>query len=238
MSDVSYAARRSPLEVGVLITLVTIGFAAVIGFIAVIDADHVAAGFGTGLGVALVIFLGGGTIACALGCLRRGKAEIVALGSIIASGLAIDMFVLAIWREIDNEAYGKIAAVAFAWSFFSLIILGLTLAVGTPRNLARVLYLGAVIATVVAGLISTWLIATAGSSDVETESQLSDTGTLETTPGETGGPETVGIGYSFFDIGDDGLLRALGAALVLLAAFWFGALASSRLERPQDEITH
>jgi len=209
MSEASYAARRSPLEVGVLITLVTIGFAAVIGFIAVIDADHVAAGFGTGLGVTFVIFLGGGTIACALGCLRRGKAEIVALGSIIASGLAIDMFVLAIWREIDNEAYGKIAAVAFAWSFFALIILGLTLAVGTPRDLARSLYLGAIVTTVVAGLISTWLIAKAGNGG-------------EIAAGEV--PENGGFGgLPYGAIGDDELLRVLGASLVLLAAFWRSA---------------
>ena len=32
-------------------------------------------------------------------------------------------------------------------------------------------------------------------------------------------------------VGDDGLLQALGALLVLLAAFWFGALAAGRLER-------
>lgn len=222
MSDVSYAAGRSRLEVGVLITLATIGFAAVIGFIAVIDADHVAAGFGTGLGVALVIFLGGGTIACALGCLRRGKAEIVALGSIIASGLAIDMVVLAIWREIDNEAYAKVAGVAFVWSFFALVMLGLTLAVGTPRDLARSLYLGGVVTTVAAGLISTWLIATASGGDVAA--------------GEVGDNGGFG-GLPYGAIGDDELLRALGASLVLLAAFWFGALAASRLERPQEEIT-
>jgi len=222
MSDVSCAAGRSPLEVGVLITLVTIGFAAVIGFIAVIDADHVAAGFGTGLGVAFVIFLGGGTIACALGCLRRRKAEIAALGSIIASGLAIDMFVLAIWREIDNEAYAKVAGVAFIWSFFALVMLGLTLAVGTARDLARSLYLAGVVTTVAAGLISTWLIATAGGGGVAA--------------GEVGDNGGFG-GLPYGAIGDDELLRALGASLVLLAAFWFGALASSRLERPQEEIT-
>ena len=237
MSDAAYVTGRSRLEVGVLITLAMLGFAAVVGLIAVIDTDHVATAFGTGLGVACIVFLAGGTIACALGCLRRGRAEIVALGSIVAASLATDLIVLAVWREIDSEAYGKITGVAFVWSFYALVILGLTLAVGTPHNLARLLYLGAVLATVVAGLISTWLIATAGSGDVGTESQLSDTVTPETAPGETGDLETVGIGYSFFDIGDDGLLRALGAVFVLLAALWFGALAASRLVRPQVEIT-
>jgi len=219
MSDVSYAAGRSWLEVGVLITLATMGLAAVVGFIAVIDADNVAAGFGTGLGVAYVIFFGGGTIACALACLRRTKAEIVALGSIAATGLGIDMLVLAIWREIDNEAYVKFAGVFFVWSLFGLIILGLTLAVGTPRDLARSLYLGAVVTAVAAGLISTWLIATAGDGEVT---------------GEFGGNSGY---FPYGTIGDDQLLRALGASLVLLAAFWFGALAASRLEQPPSEIT-
>jgi len=222
MSDVSYAAGRSRLEVGVLITLATMGLAAVVGFIAVIDADSVAAGFGTGLGVAYVIFFGGGTIACALACLRRAKAEIVALGSIAATGLGIDMLVLAIWREIDNEAYVKFAGVFLVWSLFGLIILGLTLAVGTPRDLARSLYLGAVVTAVAAGLISTWLIATAGDGEVAT--------------GEVGGNGGF-AGVPYGAIGDDQLLRALGASLVLLAAFWFGALAASRLERPPSEIT-
>ena len=221
MSDVSDSPRRSRLEVGVLITFATMGLAAVVGFIAVIDADHVAAGFGTGLGVAFAIFLGGGTIACALGCLRRERAEIVALGSIVATGLTIDMLVLAIWREIDNEAYGKVAGTASAWSFFGLIVLGLTLAVGIPRDLARSLYLGAVVTTVAAGLISTWLIATAGDGDVAAEE----------------GVATGGFYGPYEAIGDDELLRALGASLVLLAAFWFGALAASRLERPPTEIT-
>ena len=237
MTDASNAAGRSRLEIGVLITLATLGFAAVVGFIAVISADHVATAFSTGLGIAFIVFLAGGTVACALGCLRRGKAELVALGSILAAGLAIDLTVLAIWLEIDSEAFGKIAAVAFVWAFFALVILGLTLAVGTPRSLARPLYLGAVVTTVVAGLISTWLIATAGSSDVETEVQVTDAGTVETVPGETGEFETEEIGYySYFDIGDDSMLRVLGALLVLIAALWFGALAASRLERPPTDV--
>jgi len=90
---------------------------------------------------------------------------------------------------------------------------------------------------VVAGLISTWLIATAGSSDVETEVQVTDAGTVETVPGETGEFETEEIGYySYFDIGDDSMLRVLGALLVLIAALWFGALAASRLERPPTDV--
>ena len=117
--------------------------------------------------------------------------------------LPIDLLVLALLLEIDNEAYGKVAGIAFVWTFFGLLVLGLTLAVGSSGDLARALYLAAVATTAVAGLISTWLVATAGSV--------------------FGDPVEV--------IGDDGLLRALGAAFVLLAALWFAALAASRLER-------
>ena len=56
------------------------------------------------------------------------------------AGLAIDLLVLAVWLEIDSEAYGKVAGVAFVWTFFGLIALGLTLAVGAPAELARALY--------------------------------------------------------------------------------------------------
>lgn len=216
MSDAAYAPRRSPLELGALIMLATLGFAAVVGFIAVIAADEVAEAFGTGFGIALLTFLTGATLAVALACLKRGRAEIVSLVSIAAAGLALDLIVLAIWLEIDNEAYAKIAGVAFVWSFFALIALGLTIAIETPRSVARPLYLGAIVVTVFAGLISAWLVVSGSSEDVV----------------PSAGPEVIGVA-----LGDDDLLRALGAALVLLAALWFGALAASRIEEAPAEIT-
>ena len=175
-----------------------------------LDADSVTAAFGTGLGIALLIFLTGATLAAALACLRRGRVEIIALVSIAAAGLAMDMLVLAVWLDIDNEAYAKIAGVAFVWSFYALIALGLAIAVETPRSLTRPLYLGAVVVTVVAGLISAWLVVSGSTEDVVASA----------------GPESI-PGAA---LGDDDLLRALGAALVLLAALWFGALAASRIE--------
>jgi hypothetical protein len=203
---------RSPLEVGALITLAALGIAGLIGLIAVIDADNVASAFGLGFGFAFLVFLTGATIASALACLKRGRIEIVALGSIVAAGLASDMFVLAAWQEIDNEAYGKITAIALVWSFFALVALGLTLAVGATEAHARSLYLAAVAATLTAGVIATWLTATAGDGGVVTEG---------------GGIESVPVAL----IGDDELLRALGISLVLLATLWFAALVASRLER-------
>jgi hypothetical protein len=204
--------QASPLRLGAIASLTTLGIAALIGVVAVLDADHVAVGFGTGLGVALITFVAGATIACALSCLGRRRIEIVALVSILAAGLALDLIVLAVWREINSEAYTKSAAVAFSWSFFALIILGLTLALGVPARLARWLYFAAVAAATGAGLITTWLIATAG-----------------------GASDSVGVGGEVLGVpvtavGNDELLRALGVAFVLLAALWFAALAAHRLE--------
>jgi hypothetical protein len=148
------AEDLSPLRIGVLMTLVALGFAAVVGIIAVIDAGNVASAIGVGLGTAATIFLAGATIACALACLVRGRVEILALAAVAAAGLAVDLFGLAIWLEIDDDTYGKIASIAFVWTFFGLIGLGLALAVQARETLGRVLYIGALAATVVAGLIS------------------------------------------------------------------------------------
>jgi len=203
----SAVAEQSPVRIGVFMTLAALGFAALIGVIAVADADSASSAVGIGTGAAVTVFIAGGTIACALACLMRRRTEILALGGIAAAALAIDLFVLAIWREIDDETYGKIAAIAFVWTFFALLMLGLTLAVHAREPLARALYIGAILASAIAGLISSWLIATTGD---------------EFTPFSPFGLES---------ISDESLLRPLAAALVLLSTLWFGALAASRLEQ-------
>lgn len=200
---------RSALDVGVFMTLAALGLAALLGVIAVIDAGSDAAAVSIGAGTATILFVAGGTIACALACLVRRRVEILALGGLAASGLAVDLFVLAIWREIDDETYAKIAGIAFVWTLFGLLVLGLALAVQVRHTLARALYVGAIATTIVAGLISTWLIATTGGSITPTSAPF-------------------GVSES---ITDEILLRPLAVALVLLAALWFGALAASRLER-------
>jgi hypothetical protein len=55
----------------------------------------------------------------------------------VAAALAVDLFALAIWLEIDSEAYWKVTGVAFVWSPFGLTILGLSLAVHPRDALAR-----------------------------------------------------------------------------------------------------
>jgi hypothetical protein len=144
-----------------------------------------------------------------LACLTRGRAQLVSVVSIAAAGLALDLLVLAVWLGIDNEAYGKVTGIVFVWGFFALIALGLTLAVNPLERPVRILYGGAVGATILAAVLATWLIATAGEAQVEDLS-----------------PFSLGTGTS-----DDEVLRILGAALVLVAALWFSTLAASRLER-------
>jgi hypothetical protein len=212
-------ARRSPLELGGLLTLAALALAGVLGVIAVFDSDSSAAGFGVGFGIALLIFVAGATIACALACLARGRVQYPALGALAAACLALDLVVLAIAVDIDSEWYGKLAGVLGVWSFFALVVLGLTLAVRKPERLARALYGGALAAAVLGGLISTWLVVTADDESGTSETAF-ENGTVVT---------TTTTGFGFVPEWDDELLQVLGAMLVLLAVFWFGALAASRL---------
>ena len=188
---------------------------AAVGFgnlVAVVEAESVASGFARGFGIAFAILLAGGTIAAAVACLARRRAEIVALAAIAAAGLSIDLLILAVWLDIDDEGYGKLTGLTFVWSFFALVVLGLVLAVGSPQGLARALSLGTIGIAVVGALVSTWLILTAGDGDV--------------------GIVAGGAPVPFTGAAEDELLRLLGASLVLLAALWFATLAASRLESP------
>ena len=137
-------AGLSRLDIGVFIVLVAMGVAGVVGLIAVFDAGSDVAAFGTGFGAALLIFQAGATIACALGCLARRRFEALSIGALVAAGLSVDLFLLAIWLGIDDETYGKVLGIAFVWAFFALLILGLALAAQPRDSLARSLYLGAI----------------------------------------------------------------------------------------------
>lgn len=198
----------SRLDIGMLIVLVTMAIAGVVGLVAVLSADSDIAAVGVGFGVAYVIFVAGGTIACALACLARGRLEALSLGALVATGLAVDLLVLAIWLDIDSEAYAKLIGIAFVISVFGLIVLGLTLACQPVDSLARSLYFAAVAASLLGAAIATFLVL--------------DTGTDDFVP--TAGPVPAPFGN-----GD--LLRTLAATFVVLAALWFGALAASRVER-------
>ena len=208
-------AKLSRLDVGMLITLVSVAIGGVVGLIAVLDADTEIGALGLGVGVTFLMLQGGATIACGLACLARKRLEVVALGGLVAAGLAIVLFAIAVWLEIDSEPYVKIAGVAYVWSFFGLVALGLTLATQPVDPLARALYLGAVGASLLGGLIATALILSAGGSDLV----------------PTAGP------FPYAALGNEDLLRPLGAVLVVIATLWFGALAASRVERPAPNLT-
>lgn len=215
MEDVQPSAKLSRLDVGMLITLISVGLAGVMGLIAVLDADSDIAAIGTGLGMALLVFQTGATIACALACLARQRLELLALAGLVAACLAVDLFALAILLEIDNETYAKIAGIAYVWAFFGLIVLGLTLAAQPLDRLARALYLGAVGASLLGGVLATALVASAGGNDIVSAASP--------------------IPYAAF--GNEDLLRPLGAVFVVIATLWFCALAASRVERAAPDLT-
>ena len=172
-----------------------------------LDAGSDVAAIGKGLGTALIVFQAGATIAAALACLARRRVEVLALGGLVAAGLAIDLAVLELWLSIDSETYAKLAGVAYVWTFFGLVVLGLALAAQPRDQLARALHLGAIGASLLGGAIATVLVATAGGGDVVTT--------------------TTAIPYGAF--GNEDLLRPLGAVFVVIATLWFAALAASRV---------
>jgi len=210
-AEIAAPASFSRLDIGVMVVLVSMAVARLIGLIAVLDADSDIGAVGIGFGVAVLIFQTGGTVACALACLARRRLEALALGSLVSAGLAVDLFALAIWLEIDSEAYGKVAASAFVWALFGLIILGLGLAVQPRDALARWLYLGAIGASLLAALLATVLVIDAG-----------------------GGGRRIVASASPVPIegfANENVLRPLAAVIVVLSALWFGALAASRAEK-------
>jgi hypothetical protein len=206
------AQQLTRLDLGMLVVLVSMAIAGVVGLIAVLDADNDYAALGVGFGIAWIVFLSGGTIACALACLARGRLEALSLGALVAAGLAVDLLILAIWLDIDSEWYGKLVGIAFVGALFGLAVLGLSLACRPRDALATWLYFGAVGASLLAAVISWLLIVTTGSDDF--------------------GPSVLGQPVGF-DVGSD-FVRPLGATLVLLAALWLAALAASRVERVAD----
>jgi hypothetical protein len=210
-ADVEPRAGFTRLDIGIIIVLITMAFAGLIGLIAVLDADSDIGAVGIGFGVALVIFQAGGTVACALACLARGRLEALSLGALVAAGLAVDLLVLAIWLDIDSETYGKFVGIAFVGALFGLLILGLSLACQPHDPLARSLYLGAVGASLLGAVLATVLVITTGGDDVVPT-----------------------VGAVPVDFANESLLRPLGAVLVVLAALWFAALAASRIERTTD----
>ena len=211
MSEIEQPRTFSRLDIGVLIVLVTMAIAGVVGLIAVLDANSDVAAVGVGFGVAYVIFFAGGTIACALACLARRRLEALSLGALVASGLGVDLLVLAFWLDIDSEAYVKLAGIAFVATVFGLIVLGLSLACRPQDSLARTLYLCAVGASLVGAALAALLVLTTG--------------------GEDFGPTVAAVPVP---LGNGDLLRSLAATLVALAALWLAALAASRVERPAD----
>jgi hypothetical protein len=197
------------LDIGVLITLTTLAIAAAAGLIAVLAADNDFSAIGIGFGITVLIFHGGATIACALACLVRHRLELLSLAGLVAVGIFVDLVVLAIWLDIESGSYGKLVGVAGAWSFFALLILGLTLAAQPRDALGRWLYMSAVGASLLGGFLASVLIVDAGGDDLVASRSV----------------------FGLESLANESVLRPLGAVFVVNAALWFAALAASRVER-------
>jgi hypothetical protein len=197
------------LDIGIFVALVAMAVAGSAGLIAVLTEDNDLSAVGTSFGVVWSIVVSGATMACALATLARGRVEALSLGALVAAGLAVDLLVVAIWLDIDSQAYGKLVGIALVGALFGLVILGLTLACRPRDAIATSLYFAAVGASLLAVAIAWILILTTGDDDF--------------TPSAFGSVVP-------FDAASD-LLRPLAAVLVVLAALWFAALAASRVER-------
>ena len=168
-------------------------------------------GTGFGIGVAVMIFIAGGTIACGARMPRRGdEPRLLALASDRGAGLAIDLLRRSpIWLEIDDETYGKIAAIAFVWTLLRL---------ARARAHAR----GAAASR-----------AARASALRRRHDRVSRRRTHRLVAHRNGGGGPVGLASPVGLVRRHHRRRACcacsRASLVLLAALWFAALAASRL---------
>lgn len=212
VSEIEQPERQtlSRLDVGMLIVLGSMAIAGLLGLIAVLTAENDFEALGVGFGVVWAMVVAGGTIACGLACLVRGRLGVLALGALGAAGLAVDLAVLGILLDLDNEAYLKLVGVAFVGSVFGLVVLGLALACSPRDTLARSLYYATVGLALLGAALAAVMILSSGAEDVVAAAR----------------PVPFGLA------GD--LLRPLAATMVVLAALWVAALAASRVERPAD----
>lgn len=188
------------------------GLAAALSIVGVIRADSDAAGAGVGSALVLAGLFAAGVSACALGCLARGRLQVVSLMGVAVSVVAVDLLALAFAAHIDASGYAKVVGVFFTWSVFLLLILGLALAAPIHGIASRASFLTTACALAVAAVVITAEIFASG--------------------GE-GGFDPFGLG-----LGTGGVeLRLLGAMLTVGATGWLATLAASRLDRAPHRVS-
>ena len=187
--------------------ILQMAIAGVVGLIAVLDADNGYSALGIGFGIAWTIFLSGGTIACALACLARGRLAALSLGTLVAAGGRRPSRSGDLARHRGRDVR-QARRDAFVGALFGLIVLGLTLACQPRDALARYLYRRG-------RCIASRRRAPRGPHPHDRWRRLQARGVRPAR------------GLRF---GND-LVRPLAAVLVVLAALWFAALATSRVER-------
>ena len=212
MPDVSAPASPfarlpvDPLRAGSLLALAGLAVAVLAALVAVIGESSGGSAVADGVGLAVTILLGSGTVACALACLGRHRLELVAILGIVAAVGAVDLVAVGLWRDIASVSYGKTLAAFVVWSLALLLVLSLVLAAPLSGPLTRILRAASSAGIVVAAVLTTRLVFSAGE-------------------GSFGGIAPFG-----FDAGS-AELRVLGVALVIGTAAWLGTITASRLER-------
>lgn len=198
-------SRPSPLRLGALAALAALAVAGVVAVVAVVDADAAVTAVGQGVGIGVVTFATGALLVCALACLARGTLELVSLLAVAVAGVTLDLVAIALWRDVQTDAYGKVVGVGFAWALVLFLVLALALAASRRGRISSALFVLTALAYAAVGVMLTDLV-------LRGENAL----------GNPFGLLGEGVGSAE--------LRVLGAAFAIGAAGWLATLVTSRLE--------
>lgn len=196
---------RSPLRLGAVAALAALALAVLVALVAIVDADAAVTAVGQGVGIGVVTFATGALVVCALACLARGTLELVSLLAVAVAGLTLDLVAVAVWRDVQADAYGKIVGVGFAWALVLLLVLALALAAPRRGRISSVLFLLTGLAYAALGVMLTDLVLR--------------------------GDDALGNPFGLLGEGvGSAELRVLGAAFAVGASGWLATLVAGRLE--------
>lgn len=196
---------QSPLRLGAVAALAALALAVLVAVVAIVDADAAVTAVGQGVGIGVVTFATGALLVCALACLARGTLELVSLLAVAVAGLTLDLVAVAVWRDVQADAYGKIVGVGFAWALVLFLVLALALAAPSRGRISSVLFLLTGLAYAALGVMLTDLVLR--------------------------GDDALGNPFGLLGEGvGSAELRVLGAAFAVGATGWLATLVTGRLE--------
>ena len=196
------------LRLGAGATAVALTVAALAAIVTALTKDDASSSVGLSAALVFATFFTGAAFVVALACLARGAIEALALVTLAAAALALDLTAIGVWLETDSEGYGKLVGSALIWSFVLFLVCALALACDRRRLLVRVCFSVTTGVHIVVALILTELVFRGeGAAITNPLGRVLD--------GDPSGAE----------------LRMLAIALVLAATLWLGTLAAGRLEQ-------